>query len=147
MGCLCLYCKNKKFRMINMKEHPIAINNIIIYIKYMFFPVDFKNLFLIKNKLYQWIFISDIKSLSIGSEIKLFWGFGLGFSPINCCFVVLIVQGLLQKRRSAIKSNILKKLCNGNVEQLDITGRGKPVIILSNHVFRGKFDHRTMNDE
>lgn len=51
-----------------------------------------------------------------------------------------------KKNRSAIKSNILKKLCNGNVEQLDITGRGSPVILL-NHVFWGKIDHRTMNDD
>lgn len=61
----------------------------------------------------------------------------------------MIIQGRSapkKKNRSAIRSNILKKLCNGNVEQLDITGRGSPVILL-NHVFWGKIDHRTMNDD
>lgn len=60
----------------------------------------------------------------------------------------MIIQGRSapkKKNRSAIRSNILKKLCNGNVEQLDITARGSPVILL-NHVFWGKIDHRTMND-
>lgn len=61
----------------------------------------------------------------------------------------MIIQGRSapkKKNRSSIRSNILKKLCNGNVEQLDITGRGSPVILL-NHVFWGKIDHRTMNDD
>lgn len=68
------------------------------------------------------------------------------FDVLWFCMIIQGRSAPKKKNRSAIRSNILKKLCNGNVEQLDITGRGSPVILL-NHVFWGKIDHRTMNDD
>lgn len=61
---------------------------------YRFFsPVDCKTLFFFLQKnpncINGWIYIFVIKSLSNGSEIKLFRGFGFVFSPVIWCFVVL----------------------------------------------------------
>lgn len=148
VGFVFVYCENKKFRKIN----TYSSCNINVY--RFFSPVDCKTLFFFLQKnpncINGWIYIFVIKSLSNGSEIKLFRGFGFVFSPVIWCFVVLhdYTRSICseKKNRSSIRSNILKKLCNGNVEQLDITGRGGPVILL-NHMFWGKIDHRTMNDD
>lgn len=146
-------CENKKFRKINMNEvYPIAAVTLMYIDFFLLLIVKPFFFFLQKNPncINGWIYIFVIKSLSNGLEIKLFRGFGFVFSPVIWCFVVLhdYTRSICseKKNRSAIRSNILKKLCNGNVEQLDITGRGSPVILL-NHVFWGKIDHRTMNDD
>lgn len=52
------------------------------------------------------------------------------FDVLWFCIIIQGRSAPKKKNRSAIRSNILKKLCNGNVEQLDITGRGSPVILI-----------------